>query len=85
MSFFLTLEVLIPVFESQVLLFVWFSDDPDPEGQGFCQAGFSVDFTKVKTAATAAHYRRDNPPSHPSHCTHLALSQSASGGVSPDT
>ncbi|XP_010796153.1 integrin alpha-8 [Notothenia coriiceps] len=22
------------------------SNDPDPEGQGFCQAGFSVDFTK---------------------------------------
>lgn len=32
-------------------VFVWFSDDPDPEGQGFCQAGFSVDFTKVKIAA----------------------------------
>lgn len=29
---------------------VWFSDDPDPEGQGFCQAGFSVDFTKVTIA-----------------------------------
>uniref|UniRef100_A0A7N6FJD8 Integrin, alpha 8 n=1 Tax=Anabas testudineus TaxID=64144 RepID=A0A7N6FJD8_ANATE len=28
------------------------TNDPDPEGQGFCQAGFSVDFTKVKTAAT---------------------------------
>uniref|UniRef100_A0A7N6C1S0 Integrin alpha-2 domain-containing protein n=1 Tax=Anabas testudineus TaxID=64144 RepID=A0A7N6C1S0_ANATE len=26
------------------------TNDPDPEGQGFCQAGFSVDFTKVKTA-----------------------------------
>lgn len=38
-------------------MFVWFSDDPDPEGQGFCQAGFSVDFTKVKIA----HYRHDNP------------------------
>lgn len=25
-----------------------FLDDPDPEGQGFCQAGFSVDFTKVR-------------------------------------
>ncbi len=24
-----------------------FVDNPDPEGQGFCQAGFSVDFTKV--------------------------------------
>lgn len=23
-------------------------EDPDPEGQGFCQAGFSVDFTKVR-------------------------------------
>ncbi|TMS10670.1 Integrin alpha-8 [Larimichthys crocea] len=23
------------------------TNDPDPEGQGFCQAGFSVDFTKV--------------------------------------
>lgn len=23
--------------------------NPDPEGQGFCQAGFSVDFTKVTT------------------------------------
>ncbi|KAF0045354.1 hypothetical protein F2P81_001883 [Scophthalmus maximus] len=23
------------------------TSDPDPEGQGFCQAGFSVDFTKV--------------------------------------
>lgn len=27
---------------------VCFLDDPDPEGQGFCQAGFSVDFTKVR-------------------------------------
>uniref|UniRef100_A0A8C9XXX4 Integrin subunit alpha 8 n=1 Tax=Sander lucioperca TaxID=283035 RepID=A0A8C9XXX4_SANLU len=27
------------------------TNDPDPEGQGFCQAGFSVDFTKVKIAA----------------------------------
>uniref|UniRef100_A0A8C5AZ44 Integrin, alpha 8 n=1 Tax=Gadus morhua TaxID=8049 RepID=A0A8C5AZ44_GADMO len=26
------------------------TNDPDPEGQGFCQAGFSVDFTKVTTA-----------------------------------
>ncbi|CAB1334242.1 unnamed protein product [Coregonus sp. 'balchen'] len=25
------------------------NDDPDPEGQGFCQAGFSVDFTKEGT------------------------------------
>lgn len=27
---------------------VSFLEDPDPEGQGFCQAGFSVDFTKVR-------------------------------------
>lgn len=27
---------------------VCFVEDPDPEGQGFCQAGFSVDFTKVR-------------------------------------
>uniref|UniRef100_A0A8C9VCV5 Integrin subunit alpha 8 n=1 Tax=Scleropages formosus TaxID=113540 RepID=A0A8C9VCV5_SCLFO len=27
------------------------SQDPDPEGQGFCQAGFSVDFTKVHVAS----------------------------------
>uniref|UniRef100_A0A8C9XZY7 Integrin subunit alpha 8 n=1 Tax=Sander lucioperca TaxID=283035 RepID=A0A8C9XZY7_SANLU len=32
------------------------TNDPDPEGQGFCQAGFSVDFTKVKIAAAIAHY-----------------------------
>uniref|UniRef100_A0A8C7Q8A4 Integrin, alpha 8 n=1 Tax=Oncorhynchus mykiss TaxID=8022 RepID=A0A8C7Q8A4_ONCMY len=25
------------------------TNDPDPEGQGFCQAGFSVDFTKEGT------------------------------------
>lgn len=29
---------------------VCFLDDPDPEGQGFCQAGFSVDFTKVRVS-----------------------------------
>uniref|UniRef100_A0A3P9Q7B7 Integrin subunit alpha 8 n=1 Tax=Poecilia reticulata TaxID=8081 RepID=A0A3P9Q7B7_POERE len=29
------------------------TNDPDPEGQGFCQAGFSVDFTKVKTGRIA--------------------------------
>lgn len=29
---------------------VCLSDDPDPEGQGFCQAGFSVDFTKVRVS-----------------------------------
>uniref|UniRef100_A0A8C7HCS7 Integrin subunit alpha 8 n=1 Tax=Oncorhynchus kisutch TaxID=8019 RepID=A0A8C7HCS7_ONCKI len=28
------------------------TNDPDPEGQGFCQAGFSVDFTKVTTITT---------------------------------
>lgn len=59
---------------------VWFSDDPDPEGQGFCQAGFSVDFTKVKIAATTAHYRHDNPPAHIS-----SPCQSASRGVSSNT
>uniref|UniRef100_A0A672JBP7 Integrin, alpha 8 n=1 Tax=Salarias fasciatus TaxID=181472 RepID=A0A672JBP7_SALFA len=32
------------------------TNDPDPEGQGFCQAGFSVDFTKVKTAAAIPCY-----------------------------
>uniref|UniRef100_A0A8D3DBV4 Integrin, alpha 8 n=1 Tax=Scophthalmus maximus TaxID=52904 RepID=A0A8D3DBV4_SCOMX len=37
------------------------TSDPDPEGQGFCQAGFSVDFTKVKTAATIVHYHHDTP------------------------
>lgn len=31
-------------FTEVALIFV---DNPDPEGQGFCQAGFSVDFTKV--------------------------------------
>lgn len=29
--------------------------NPDPEGQGFCQAGFSVDFTKV-TALSLHHF-----------------------------
>uniref|UniRef100_A0A6Q2ZLL3 Integrin alpha-2 domain-containing protein n=1 Tax=Esox lucius TaxID=8010 RepID=A0A6Q2ZLL3_ESOLU len=29
------------------------TNDPDPEGQGFCQAGFSVDFTKVTTIPTS--------------------------------
>lgn len=24
------------------------TDNPDPEGQGFCQAGFSLDFYKVR-------------------------------------
>uniref|UniRef100_A0A668A9T5 Integrin subunit alpha 8 n=1 Tax=Myripristis murdjan TaxID=586833 RepID=A0A668A9T5_9TELE len=33
------------------------TNDPDPEGQGFCQAGFSVDFTKVMTVAAIACYR----------------------------
>lgn len=33
-----------------LLYFLCFSDDPDPEGQGFCQAGFSVDFTKVRAS-----------------------------------
>uniref|UniRef100_A0A8K9XRM8 Integrin, alpha 8 n=1 Tax=Oncorhynchus mykiss TaxID=8022 RepID=A0A8K9XRM8_ONCMY len=28
------------------------TNDPNPEGQGFCQAGFSVDFTKVTTITT---------------------------------
>uniref|UniRef100_A0A8C4EN12 Integrin, alpha 8 n=1 Tax=Dicentrarchus labrax TaxID=13489 RepID=A0A8C4EN12_DICLA len=31
------------------------TNDPDPEGQGFCQAGFSVDFTKVKIAAKQSY------------------------------
>uniref|UniRef100_A0A8C2ZKZ8 Integrin subunit alpha 8 n=1 Tax=Cyclopterus lumpus TaxID=8103 RepID=A0A8C2ZKZ8_CYCLU len=34
------------------------TNDPDPEGQGFCQAGFSVDFTKVKIVAAIVHYRQ---------------------------
>lgn len=34
-----------------VCVFVLLAADPDPEGQGFCQAGFSVDFTKVKTVS----------------------------------
>lgn len=32
----------------RVCVCVFFLEDPDPEGQGFCQAGFSVDFTKVR-------------------------------------
>lgn len=42
------------------------SDDPDPEGQGFCQAGFSVDFTKVMTV-TAKTYDIINTPLYPWH------------------
>uniref|UniRef100_A0A671TQR3 Integrin subunit alpha 8 n=1 Tax=Sparus aurata TaxID=8175 RepID=A0A671TQR3_SPAAU len=37
------------------------TNDPDPEGQGFCQAGFSVDFTKVKSTAVS-------PPAQFSKC-----------------
>lgn len=44
------------LFELLHCMCMWFSDDPDPEGQGFCQAGFSVDFTKVKII----HYRHGN-------------------------
>lgn len=44
----LNLSALIHILKACVnevaLIFV---DNPDPEGQGFCQAGFSVDFTKV--------------------------------------
>uniref|UniRef100_A0A8B9KDS1 Integrin, alpha 8 n=1 Tax=Astyanax mexicanus TaxID=7994 RepID=A0A8B9KDS1_ASTMX len=29
------------------------TNNPDPEGQGFCQAGFSVDFTKVITLTSS--------------------------------
>lgn len=34
---------------------VFGADNPDPEGQGFCQAGFSVEFTKV-TAPSLLHF-----------------------------
>lgn len=57
----------------------FFLDDPDPEGQGFCQAGFSVDFTKVRIAATIVSYCHDNPS------THLVSSQNANREVSANT
>lgn len=34
------------IYESN-LCFVLFVDQPDPEGQGYCQAGFSLEFTQV--------------------------------------
>lgn len=37
-------HILMTCITEVALIFV---DNPDPEGQGFCQAGFSVDFTKV--------------------------------------
>jgi len=39
-------------FTEVALIFV---DNPDPEGQGFCQAGFSVDFTKVTNLPPLKH------------------------------
>lgn len=33
------------------------ADNPDPEGQGFCQAGFSVDFTKVSDIFLSTLYQ----------------------------
>lgn len=43
-------------------VFMLLADDPDPEGQGFCQAGFSVDFTKVDWRQLP--FITQKPPAH---------------------
>ncbi|KAF7239430.1 Integrin alpha-V [Varanus komodoensis] len=40
------------------------ASDNDAEGQGFCQGGFSIDFTQHSTAKEGSVYRKQNPFRH---------------------